>query len=43
MAGELNIVCHGGVSEMEKEARLRLFVDVYFLLCPLSIINDLSC
>ena len=31
VAGELNIVCHGGVSEMEKEARLRLLRDMVFL------------
>ena len=30
MAGELNIVCQGGVSEMEKEARLRLLGDIVF-------------
>ena len=30
LAGELNIVCQGGVSEMEKEARLRLLGDIVF-------------
>ena len=30
MAGELNIVCHGGVAEMEKEARMRLLGDIVF-------------
>ena len=30
VAGELNIVCQGGVSEMEKEARLRLLGDIVF-------------
>ena len=30
VAGELNIVCHGRVAEMEKEARLRLLGDIVF-------------
>ena len=40
VAGELNIVCHDGVSDMEKEARLRLLRDVVF---TLAIINGLPC
>ena len=40
VAGELNIVCHWGVSEMEKEAKLRLLGEIAL---SLLYINGLSC